>query len=304
MPVWQRVLAYGAALGLVLAAAIGIGRLVGPFKADDDPPAHADEHLTGTDDMTGSDHETGHGDEHSSEEPTQTAPPAHAYQISVTDSILEAGHSDLAFTIFDETGAPLTSYDLQHTKPLHLVLVSNDLARYRHVHPELDKKSGVWSVPVTLEPGPWTVYADFVPRGGEETVLSSSVSVAGDYHPVDLGGDRSTDRVDGYQVNLAQDGATLVLHVTRGGKDVTDLEPYLGAYGHLVAISTADFSFLHVHPEDGAPGPEVAFQADFPAPGPYRLFLDFKHGGQVHTADFTITVDDVPSDDGTDGHDH
>lgn len=34
---------------------------------------------------------------------------------------------------------------------------------------------------------------------------------------------------------------------------VTDLKPYVGAFGHLVALRAGDLAYLHVHP-DGAPG--------------------------------------------------
>jgi hypothetical protein len=289
MPVWQRVLAYGAVVAVVFAAAVGIGRAVGPIEGDE--AAHADAH---TDD---------HAEEHSSEHSSEAAQREHAYQMVVEDNILDPGRSRLRFTILDETGLPVTSYDLQHEKRLHLVVVSNDLSQYRHVHPTLDPDTGLWSVPVTLGPGSWALYADFVPAGGEQTVLGSGVDVAGDYRPVELGADELVSRVDGYEVHLERSDAGLTLHVTRGGEDVTDLEPYLGAYGHLVAIRVSDLTYLHVHPEEGGPGPEIAFHAELADAGRYRLFLDFKHGGRVHTADFTITVDD-DGEEGAGGHDH
>ena len=89
--------------------------------------------------------------------------------------------------------------------------------------------------------------------------------------------------------------AKLTLTVTRDGQPVTDLEPYLGAYGHLVALRAGDLAYLHVHPEgtpdDGVtePGPEVVFYAQVPSAGGYHLYLDFKHRGVVRTAAFTVT---------------
>ena len=41
----------------------------------------------------------------------------------------------------------------------------------------------------------------------------------------------------------------LTLTVTKDGQPVTDLQPYLGAYGHLVALRAGDLAYLHVHPE-------------------------------------------------------
>jgi hypothetical protein len=84
--------------------------------------------------------------------------------------------------------------------------------------------------------------------------------------------------------------STLTLTVTRDGRPVTDLEPYLGAYGHLVMLRAGDIAYVHVHAVEGSSGPELAFEADAPEPGRYRLFLDFQHDGVVRTAEFTVTV--------------
>ena len=87
------------------------------------------------------------------------------------------------------------------------------------------------------------------------------------------------------------ESSPLTLTVTRRGEPVTDLQPYLGAYGHLVALREGDLAYLHVHPEepDGpAAGPEIPFLAEVPSVGRYRLFLDFRHDGVVRTAAFTL----------------
>jgi hypothetical protein len=101
--------------------------------------------------------------------------------------------------------------------------------------------------------------------------------------------------VDGYTVTLGGTldpgrTSTLTLDVSRAGAPVTDLEPYLGAYGHLVALRTGDLAYLHVHPESGPAGPRVTFRAEVPTAGTYRLYLDFQHSGTVRTAEFTVTA--------------
>jgi hypothetical protein len=82
---------------------------------------------------------------------------------------------------------------------------------------------------------------------------------------------------------------------------VTDLQPYLAAYGHLVALRQGDLAYLHVHPE-GVPGdgktpagPEIAFVAEVPSAGGYRLFLDLQHDGVVRTAEFTVDTAGTPA---------
>jgi hypothetical protein len=151
------------------------------------------------------------------------------------------------------------------------------------------------------------VFADFVPAGGEGLTLGTDLSVAGTYSPEPLPAPSRTAEVDGYTVTLDGDlvpgeETELTLTVTQDGRPVTDLQPYLGAYGHLVVLRDGDLGYLHVHPAgapgDGRtpPGPEVRFATTAPSPGAYRLFLDFRHGDAVHTATFTLTVEG--------GHDH
>ena len=192
----------------------------------------------------------------------------------------------------------MTAYDVEHEKRLHLIAVRRDGTGFQHVHPTL-AGDGTWSTRLALTPGGWRVFADFNPTGGVGTTLGSDLAVAGDYRPSEPTPVNTTARVDGYTVTL--DGhvapgadARLSLTVSRDGRPVTDLQPYLGAYGHLVALREGDLAYLHVHPEgtpgDGAtkPGPEVVFYAEVPSAGRYRLFLDFRHGGDVHTAAFTV----------------
>ncbi len=80
----------------------------------------------------------------------------------------------------------------------------------------------------------------------------------------------------------------------KDGRPVTDLQPYLEAYGHLVALREGDLAYLHVHPGgepgDGKtkPGPDIEFGAEVPSAGAYHLYLDFKHDGVVRTAQFAL----------------
>ncbi len=205
-----------------------------------------------------------------------------------------------SFTITGPDGKPVTAFDVEHEKQLHLIVVRRDTSGFRHVHPELSP-DGTWSVPLTLPAaGSYRAFADFAPTGGRPMTLGVDLSVAGAYQPATYLPSRTAE-VDGYTVELAGDltaGKTspLTLTVSRGGVPVTDLQPYLAAYGHLVALRQGDLAYLHVHP-DGAPGdgktaagPQVKFAAEVPSAGTYRLFLDFKHGDVVRTAEFTVTT--------------
>ena len=189
-------------------------------------------------------------------------------------------------------GRPVTDYTIEHDKELHLVIVGRDLAGYAHLHPTRDS-DGVWTVSTPpLTPGSYRVFADFVPAGGEGLTLGADLTVPGDYQPVALPAPSSTTSVDGFDVSfdgelVAGSESELTVTVTRDGEPVTDLQPYLGALGHLVAIRHGDLAYLHVHPleeADGAGGPKVRFAVEVPTAGTYGLFFDFAHGDEVRTA--------------------
>lgn len=207
----------------------------------------------------------------------------------------------LSFRILDADGHAVTDFTTSHEKQLHLIVVRTDGTRFRHVHPILDA-DGTWSLPWKWsEAGTYRVYADFVPDTDEapETItLTRTVEVAGQFSPATPRA-TNTATVDGYTVNVtgevtAGSSSELTFTVSRDGEPVTNLEPYLGAFGHLVALREGDLAFLHVHPEGDEPtpgdtaGPVVGFVAELPTPGRYLLYLDFQIGGEVHSAPFVV----------------
>lgn len=99
--------------------------------------------------------------------------------------------------------------------------------------------------------------------------------------------------VDGYTVTWTGDLITgsvsgVWMHVMRDNVPVTDLDPYLGGAGQLVILREGDLASLHVHPVAGPrQDTSIAFDADVPTAGYYRMFLEFQHHGQVRTVEFT-----------------
>lgn len=193
-------------------------------------------------------------------------------------------------------------YATVHDKPLHLIVVRSDGQHFAHVHPRLDAATGRWSTPWTWNAaGTYRVFADFLPAraGSAKLTLTRTVEVAGAFAPAAASTTRTVDEIAGYSVEL--DGALtagvsqqLTATVMRDGRPVTTLQPYLGAYGHLVVLREGDLAYLHVHPEGAAPvaggigGPTVSFAATAPTAGRYLLYLDFKVNDTVHTATFVV----------------
>ncbi len=200
----------------------------------------------------------------------------------------------LSFQVLGPDGEPTADFTTSHTKQLHLVVVRSDGTGFRHVHPTVDD-AGTWSVPWTwAQAGSHRVYADFVTARGTALTLTRTVEVAGRYDPADPQ-PRTRTSVAGFDVEVtgrltAGKSSDLTLTVTRDGEPVTALEPYLGAFGHLVALRQGDLAFLHVHPTGAeatagqTSGPGIEFAVQTPTPGRYLLNLDFQVDGQVHTA--------------------
>lgn len=293
-----RLAAFAVGLVVVFAAAAGVGNAVGPVGTAPDDAASQD----------------AHGGGHSAD-PVDSAPPETAtavkglslsqdgYTLRLETATLPiATSTSFAFTVTGPDGRVVTEFVPTHDKDLHLIVVRRDSTGFQHLHPARDR-DGRWTVPLTLDrAGGYKVFADFAPVGRTDALtLAADVSAAGTFTPVPLPPVSRTATVDGYTVTLSGDlvaghESALTLSISRDGRPVTDLQPYLAAYGHLVALRTGDLAYLHVHP-DGEPGdgrttagPDITFYADVPTAGDYRLYLDFQHDGVVRTADFAATA--------------
>jgi hypothetical protein len=201
--------------------------------------------------------------------------------------------AELRFSILGSGGQPLRAFEVEHERRMHLIIVRRDGRGFQHVHPALGD-DGVWRVMLTLsEAGSYRVFADFKHDGEAQTLAADlAVDGAADYRPLPAPA-TTADIGDGYQVRLdagavrAGRESELRFSVTRDGKPIRT-EPYLGAGGHLVALREDDLAYLHVHPEGH--GEAVGFMTEFPSEGRYSLYLQFKHEGRVHTAEFTQEV--------------
>ncbi|RKW70958.1 heavy-metal-associated domain-containing protein [Galactobacter caseinivorans] len=302
MKTGTRLTVYGLGLVVAFGGAFGISQAVIPSSVVSD-------WAKGTE-------SNGHGNGHDPAAAPANAKPADTaadslkglslgqggYVISPVKAPAQAKQQgQLSFTIRDATGAPVTHFKTAHEKDLHLIVTRSDGSQFRHVHPVLDKESGTWTTPWEWDAaGSYRVFADFTPaaENAQGLTLTRTVQVAGEFTPVAPQPSRVA-QVDGFTVTLDGDLAAgtsskLKLNVARDGKPVTTLEPYLGAFGHLVALREGDLAYLHVHAEGEEPqpgqtsGPEIAFAAEAPTAGRYLLYLDFQVDGKVRTAEFVV----------------
>jgi hypothetical protein len=194
-------------------------------------------------------------------------------------------------------GKPVRKLEPENGKLLHLIVVRSDLTAYQHLHPQLHR-DGTWSVEIsTPQPGRYRAIADFV-VDGRKYVLGTTLTAPGSAPQRPLPAPSLHASVDGYQVELqrpaelrAGEEEQMTFRITRGGRPARGLQPYLGAYGHLVALHAPEASYSHVHPagEDLQSG-LITFNTEFHERGSFRLFLQFRAAGRVHTAEFTQEV--------------
>ncbi len=230
-------------------------------------------------------------------EPAGLGISAGGYTLRLSPTQIGRGEAtELRFTIDGAGGRPVREFDELHERRLHLIVVRRDGTEFRHLHPEMDA-DGTWRMPIELaEPGVYRAFADFSVEGEQHTLSSDLFVSGGEFEARPFPPAQSLDSTDGYEVRLAAgepiagEPTALVFAVGRGGQAVRDLEPYLGAKGHLVALREGDLAYLHVHPEEGDEADEIAFEATFPTAGRYRLYLQFRHQGAVRTAEFTVEV--------------
>jgi hypothetical protein len=269
-----RLSAFAATLTVIFTVAAIAGATVGP-----EPRDKAAERAMGG----------GHGGEKMGMAPAGLSIAENGYRLAVDDSTLGAGRREtLRFRVVDGNGQAVRDFADEHGAKLHLIVVRRDLTGYQHLHPTLGA-DGTWSIALTLpDAGAHRMYADFETRG-EHMTLGADLLVPGDFRPRPLPAAANSAMVDGYDVELTESKpGELHFTVGRDGREVTDLQPYLGARGHLVALREGDLAYLHVHPEEGPePGAGISFGAEFPSTGRYRLYLQFKHAGRVHTAELT-----------------
>jgi hypothetical protein len=207
------------------------------------------------------------------------------------------------------TGTIARRFERLHERPFHLFVISDDLLEFSHLHPVPQQDGSFELSSVSLRSGPYQLYADFLPVGGtpqliRKTIFPSRVAVG-------FSGSRaphlvreSGKRADGsLRVRIDPDGGILIagtpvliafhLEDAETGAAISDLQPYLGAWGHALIVSADLADAVHSHPITpltSPGGPTIYFQQRFPRAGMYRLWAQFMRNGHLSTVSFTVEV--------------
>lgn len=222
-----------------------------------------------------------------------------------TDSNIKSNQVvNLDIFVQDLQGNTVTNFDIFQEQLMHLIVVSNDLQFYNHIHPEYNK-NGKFSIATQFpKAGTYTLFSDYKPSGESEQVAALKVVVDGNSSPVNYIDTNLAKTFDNTKVELtfdkptikAKEDITLIFNLKNAASnlEVTDLEDYLGEKGHLVIVRKSDSitreNYIHAHALPNITDGKVKFATQFPKPGKYKLWGQFKRQGKIITSDFWVEV--------------
>lgn len=224
---------------------------------------------------------------------------------------------------YADTEEPVREFELVHERLLHFIMTTEDMAWFEHQHP-VRGNDGIFRLTWTFpRPGNYRLYADFTPADGDNQIKQLPFSVGGaSASTVPLQADTRLKKEVGdlrFELEvrpglpLRMEKPALLTYTVRDrrGRLVTDIQPYIGAMGHLLAISQDGKEVVHTHAlqttsqsmEVGRPhvtpamlsehGPVFSFMTTLPTGGLYKTWAQFMHGNRVYTVPFTFQVQDL-----------
>lgn len=249
--------------------------------------------------------------EHSNQNTASKVAAGFTANFRTNPSEIKAGEpTELSFTIKNPKGETVESLQIVHEKPLHLLIVSEDLAEFYHEHPT-QQSDKTFKVSFTFKNGgKYKLYADFTPKDDKQVVQNFDVTVSGKMRDkAELKADEKFEKtVDDLFVTMKPSenllaGKTLTLDFNvldaKTKKPVTDLQNYLGELAHFVVISQDLKEFVHAHPMSSESGHShsekkseatVSAHLTFPKAGLYKVFAQFQRGGKVITVPFILNI--------------
>lgn len=254
----------------------------------DEHETETEEHAHGDEDAKGEDdgEHGGHGEHGDSESDSEVKPEVVTKDGAITVSLE------------DQDGNPVDELDVNHEKLMHLIVISENLESFQHLHPE-KKNPGVFEVQADLEKGMYQAFVDIKPTNLEYTVEPKSLMI-GEHEGHEDDGEHKDDHAhleaetnwtkeqNGYQATLNVESFSMKENVVLSfDLNGTKPENYLGALGHVVVVDEALEQFIHVHP---ASETEPVFEAHFTKPGMYKLWGEFKLDGKVYAFPYVIEI--------------
>ncbi|MBW4466764.1 MAG: hypothetical protein KME07_15180 [Pegethrix bostrychoides GSE-TBD4-15B] len=206
----------------------------------------------------------------------------------------------LKLQVHDQTGQPVENFDTFQEKLMHLIVVSNDLQSFQHIHPTY-QTAGSFAVEAQFsQPGGHTLFADYRPTGQTEQVTVSALAVPGAV-PTAASSDLVRRKTVGDIIAqleaptlTAGESVTLSFKLSHDDAPLTDLQPYLGEQGHLVIVRQTALltqaDYIHAHALRHPAAESISFETSFPQPGLYKLWGQFNHAGEIVVADFWVQV--------------
>ncbi|NOU92096.1 hypothetical protein GC093_02450 [Paenibacillus sp. LMG 31456] len=255
----------------------------------------------------GDNHGSGHGASHGQASAGNTNSGASAMDklkasFTFGDGGVNANQdTEITIQVTAEDGTPVKQFKENHEKLMHLIVVSQDLSFFNHIHPDY-QGNGKFTVKTRFPSGSkYKVIADFIPDGGSNQTKSEWLQVKGqeaaiaevlpDLNRIKQIGDKEVElKLSGTK---AKEEVTLTFNIRDAAtkKGINNLQPYLGAVGHVVILSKDAEQYLHVHPVDEkASGPDAKFATTFPQSGIYKIWGQFQHEGKVFTVPFVVDV--------------
>jgi hypothetical protein len=204
--------------------------------------------------------------------------------------------SHLTLRVHDPAnGAPVRDYSVVHERLMHLFVVSEDLEDFAHIHPEL-QPDGSFQVSVCFRrSGMYRLLADYYPSQSVPQLSIATLFVSGPRTAAHLSADLAPKRASNLEASLRTDPdpplAGLETKLFYNLTPSQTLEPYLGAWGHMLIASQDVVDLIHTHPflSDPQKG-QIQFNAIFPRPGLYRVWTQFQRSGVVNTTVFTLPI--------------
>lgn len=210
----------------------------------------------------------------------------------------------LSIDVQDSAGKAIANFDTFQEKLMHLIVVSDNLQFFSHLHPTY-KGNGSFEIEANFpRSGSYTLFGDYKPSGEKEQVSVMKKQVAGDNLPAAAIDFNSTKTFGDTKANLtfsqpkvkAGEEVTLMFNLQQksNNRPVTDLQPYLGERGHLVILKQSSpltkADYIHAHAMKDSPDGIVQFMTSFPQPGKYKLWGQFNRNGKIVIADFWVNV--------------